>query len=185
MSIIRSGRAEIENFSRSTLYRRYHGGELERIGRGLYIPAGAEAADWDQAEAALLRPESTLSLVSALNYYGLTDQIPDALDVAIPRGTRPPVTSGAIRWRQFDHATFLLERSEIPIAGTSERIGIYSAERTIADCFRMRSSIGYEVPRDALKEWLRRGGKPADLMRIASSLPRSKAPVLQALDILS
>lgn len=185
MSIIRASQTEAENLSRSTLYRRYHGGDLERVGRGLYISADARVADWDQAEAALLRPESTISLISALNHFGLTDQIPDALDVAIPRGTRSPVTSGAIRWRQFDRETFFLERSEITIAGTGESIGMYSAERTIADCFRMRASIGYEVPRDALKEWLRRGGKPADLMRIASMLPRSKAPVLQALDILS
>lgn len=35
--------------------------------------------------------------------------------------------------------------------------------------------------RDALREWLRRGGKPARLIEIASHLPRAKSPVLDNL----
>ena len=38
---------------------------------------------------------------------------------------------------------------------------------------------------DALKEWLRRGGKPNTLMRIALQLPRAKTPLLHALETLS
>ena len=34
-------------------------------------------------------------------------------------------------------------------------------------------------------EWLRRAGKPARLMEIASRLPRAKSPVLQALEMLA
>lgn len=47
------------------------------------------------------------------------------------------------------------------------------------------ASTGYEIPREALKEWLHRGGKPAKLMRIARALPRSTEPVLDALEILA
>ena len=44
-------------------------------------------------------------------------------------------------------------------------IGIYSAERCIVDAFRfLAGDVGYELGRDALREWLRRGGKPAQLM---------------------
>lgn len=50
------------------------------------------------------------------------------------------------------------------IYGSSQMIGIYSPERAIVDCFRLRSSVGYEIARDATKVWLRRGGKPAGLM---------------------
>jgi len=55
-------------------------------------------------------------------------------------------------------------------------IGITSPERSIADAFRLRGETGYELGRDALKEWLRRGGKPARLIEIASRLPRAKGP---------
>ncbi len=126
-----------------------------------------------------------MCLVSALAHYDLTDEIPDALDVAIPRGTRTPRTQGAIRWHHFAKETFDLGRKEIMIPGHSQVIGIYSPERTIVDCFRLRSAIGYEIARDATKEWLRRGGKPAQLMQVATELPRAKSVVLNTLEVLS
>ena len=86
---------------------------------------------------------------------------------------------------RFEAATFKLGRDEILIPGSSQHIGLYSAERTIVDCFRLRSTVGYEVVRDATKEWLRRGGKPAELMAFATQLPRAKAPLLQTLEVIT
>lgn len=170
---------------RSALYRGHAEGRWNRLGRGIYLPADAPAMDWDQLEAATRRPEATLCLLSALAHYDLTDAIPDALDIAIPRGMRAPMTEGAIRWHRFDLATFELGREEILISGSSQHIGLYSAERTIVDCFRLRSSVGYEVARDVTKEWLRRGGKPAELMEFATQLPRAKAPLLRTLEVIT
>ncbi|MGI8393771.1 type IV toxin-antitoxin system AbiEi family antitoxin domain-containing protein [Leucobacter sp. W1038] len=170
---------------RSALYRGHAEGRWDRIGRGIYLPADAPAIDWDQLEAATRRPEATICLLSALARYDLTDAIPDALDVAIPRGMRTPMTESAICWHRFDAATFKLGRDEILIPGSSQHIGLYSAERTIVDCFRLRSTVGYEVVRDATKEWLRRGGKPAELMAFATQLPRAKAPLLQTLEVIT
>lgn len=56
---------------------------------------------------------------------------------------------------------------------------------SIADTFRLRYEVGYELARDALREWLRRGGKPARLIEIATRLPREKSPVLQTLAMLA
>jgi len=120
-----------------------------------------------------------------LAYHDLTDTIPVALDVAIPRGSRTPVSTGAIAWHHFDRATFQIGRDETIITGSDQTIGIYSSERSIADAFRLRGNVGYELARDALREWLRRGGKPAQLIDIASRLPRAKSPILQALQILT
>lgn len=170
---------------RSALYRDARSGAWARIARGIYLPADAPASDWDQLEAVTRRPEATICLTSALAHYDLTDEIPESLDVAIPRGKRAPVVNGAIRWHRFDLDTFELGRELIQITGSGHEIGIYSPARTIADCFRLRSSIGYEIARDATKEWLRRGGKPATLMQIAAQLPRTKTPVLQALEMLT
>jgi predicted transcriptional regulator of viral defense system len=171
--------------SRSALYRGARAGWLDRIARGIYLPAEASAADWDQIEAATRRPDATICLISALAYHDLTDAIPPALDVAIPRGSRTPASTGAITWHQFDRATFGIGREQITIPGSNQTIGIYSSERSIADAFRLRGAVGYELARDALREWLRRGGKPARLIQIASRLPRAKSPVLRALDMLA
>ena len=119
-------------------------------------------------------------VTSAHTLYDLTD----ALDVAIPRGARRPATRSAIRWHLFAAATFDLGRREIPIPGAEQTIGIYSAERCIVDAFRLRGELGYELGRDALRRWLRRGGKPASLMAIASELPRASKPLLDTLQAI-
>jgi predicted transcriptional regulator of viral defense system len=171
--------------SRSALYRAANTGKYERIARGLYLPADAAAADWDWIEAASRRPEATICLTSALAQHELSDIIPSALDIAIPRGTRAPAADSAIAWHHFAASTFDLGREAIPILGTDLMIGLYSAERSIADAFRLRGEAGYELGRDALKEWLRRGGKPASLLAIAARLPRAKGPILRALEALA
>ena len=173
--------ARDSGLSKSGLYRAVNAGHFDRIARGLYRPADAPAADWDWLEAASRRPDATICLASALAHHDLTDAVPAALDVAIPRGARIPATNSAIRWHLFAKATFTLGRSDISIPGDTKTIGIYSPERCIADAFRLRGELGYELGRDALREWLRRGGKPASLMAIAIQLPRTKQPLLDAL----
>ncbi|MDO4784770.1 MAG: type IV toxin-antitoxin system AbiEi family antitoxin domain-containing protein [Propionibacteriaceae bacterium] len=171
--------------SRSGLYRAARSGAYERVARGIYLAADAPAADWDLIEAAMRRPDATICLTSALAYHDLIDAIPDRLDVAIPRGSRTPATEAAITWHRFDAATFDTGRGSIAIPGTDLRIGLYSPERCITDAFRLRGQLGYEVARDALREWLHRGGKPAALLRMAEQLPRAKAPLLRALEALA
>ena len=186
MTIIPLGAAE-QPRSRSALRRAAVTGRLDRVARGLYLPSDAPTTDWEWLEAAARRPDATICLTSALAYHELTDAIPDALDVALPRGARRPATDAAIRWHLFDAATFELGRQTIAVPGTrgAMTIRIYSPERCIADAFRLRGSLGYEAGRDALREWLRRGGKPADLMLFAQQLPRAKRPLLDALQVLT
>lgn len=171
--------------SRASFYRAARKGEIERIARGIYIAPDAPPADYDLIEAATRRPDATICLTSALAQYDLIDTIPARLHIAIRSRSRTPATTGAIQWHQFDRATFDLGRELIPVEGTSSSIGRYSAERSIADAFRLRGEIGYEIARDALKEWLRRGGKPAALLELAEQLPRAKRPMLTALELLS
>jgi predicted transcriptional regulator of viral defense system len=178
------GQAAKAGLSRSGLYRAAAAGRFERIARGLYRPADAASADWDWIEAASRRRDATICLTSGLAYYDLTDEIPRTLDIAIPRGSRIPAGDGAISWHLFDPATFSIGRDAIEIPGTRIPICIYSAERCIVDAFRLRGEVGYELGRDALREWLRRGGKPARLMEIATVLPRAKGPILRMLEAL-
>lgn len=184
MSVVTPASAAKNGLSRSGLYRAARAGRYDRIARGVYLSSAA-VADWDLVEAAARRPDATICLISALVQHDLSDAIPESLDVAIPRGARPPATKAAIAWHHFDVASFELGRVDMVIPGVDLSIGIYSPERCIADAFRLRGQFGYETARDALKEWLRRGGKPADLMAVAARLPRARTPVLQALEVLA
>lgn len=184
---LRAKDAPCKGTSRTALWRAWNRGDLDRIFRGIYRRSDAPAADWEWIEAALRRPEATICLTSALAYHGLTDDIPDALDIAIPRGSWVPQTNeGAIRWHTFAAETFEHGRELIAIPGTDElKIGIYSPERCIVDAFRLRGGIGYETGRDALQAWLKRGGKPSALLELATWIPRARTPLLQALTTLA
>lgn len=159
-------------------------GELHVLGRGVYRRSDAELVDLDLMEVALRNSKATLCLTSALAKHGLTDAIPAAHELAVPRGTRPPAVSARVRWHHFDAATFELGREAFKLDAEFS-IGLYSAERSIVDAFRMRAQEGHELANEALKRWLRRrGSQPAALLRMASLLPRSEAPLRHALEVL-
>ena len=81
--------------------------------------------------------------------------------------------------------TFDLGREEIPIPGSDQSIGLYSPERTIADPFRLRGEIGYELARDALKELASPRRETRTPHRLAAALPGAKTPILTALHALA
>jgi hypothetical protein len=66
----------------------------------------------------------------------------------------------------------------------ARKIGIYTAERSIIDAFRLRHLDGADLANEALKRWLRRGGQPSDLLRIAKAFPRALTPLRQTMEIL-
>ena len=183
--VLRPADAASARLSRRGLYRAVHAGRLDRVARGVYREAAATPAEWEWVEAAARRPDATVCLASALAFHDLTDAIPDRLSVALPRGARRPATQSAIEWHLFDATTFDIGRTQVEVPGSGQLIGMYSAERSIVDAFRLRGQVGYDLGLGALREWLRRGGKPAALVDIAEQLPRSLGPLRLALETLT
>lgn len=159
-------------------------GTIEKIGRGVFSAATVNA-DPDLIEVAFRSKHATMCLTSALARHGLTDEIPGTIDLALPRGKRPPAISAPITWHQFDRRTFDLGREHLDI-GSGYQIGIYSAERSICDAFRLRHLEGTELATEALKRWLRRpGSQPSQLLTIAGEIgPKAAEPIRSALQIL-
>ncbi|MBA3741509.1 type IV toxin-antitoxin system AbiEi family antitoxin domain-containing protein [Sporichthya sp.] len=169
--------------SRHGLYRLLDEGELMALRRGLYRRTDAAPVDLDLITAARAAPRATLCLATALAHHGLSDAIPAAPDIALPRGTRAPAGAHA-QWHFFAPETFDLGRGTLVLeVGTA--IGLYSPQRCIIDAFRTRRTEGHELAIDALKEWLRqRGSQPSELMAFAAHWPRVLAPLRSALAIL-
>lgn len=169
------------------LYAMVKAGELEQIAPGFYLRPGElddTSAAW--ASISLRKPSATVCLVSALSMYDLTDDIPFALDIALPRGERHLVARfQPVRWHSFDRATFEVGRTEHRLADTDLSIGLYSPERSIIDAFRLRHVLGAEVANEALKRWLRqRGNAPAALLNIARSFPKAHTALRISMEIL-
>jgi hypothetical protein len=176
--------AQAAGLSKHALYRMRDRGELEQLARGLFRRRDAELVDEDLLEIAVRCPKATLCLQSALAHHGLSDAIPPSHELALPRGTRAPVVCTPVQWHWFEASSFELGRAPLPLDEHTS-IGLYSAERSIVDAFRLRGREGHEVANEALKRWLRRrGSQPSALLELAKGLPRSEGPLRHALEVL-
>ncbi|GAA4382361.1 type IV toxin-antitoxin system AbiEi family antitoxin domain-containing protein [Agromyces bauzanensis] len=156
--------------------------QYERIAPGLFLRAGTvddTTAAW--MAIAYKKPEATICLLSALALHDLTDEIPSRTDIAIPRGSQPLVIHHTpIAWHRFDADTFTIGRTEHALPNGLS-IGLYSAERTIIDLFRLRHEWGSDLAIGALKRWLReRGNSPAALSVLADDFPKARAALQNA-----
>ncbi|VBA59298.1 type IV toxin-antitoxin system AbiEi family antitoxin domain-containing protein [Mycobacterium attenuatum] len=158
--------------------------KITPLARGLY-----RKSDWygdeDLAEIAAKSPRATIALRSALADHNLIDDIPAAVDIAIPRGSWTPHTTIPVRWHHFNPKTFDIGR-EILDTGSARTIGIYNAERSIIDALRLSHREGGDttMANQALKAWLRRGGQPSTLLHMARAFPRAQRALRETLDIL-
>lgn len=157
-------------------------GQIMALSRGLYRKSGWQGDD-DLIEIAARSPNATICLTSALARHDLIDDIPSEIDVAIPRGSWMPQTTAPVRWRHFDTKTFDVGRVALDI-GAHRSIGIYSSERSIIDAFRLQHLEGAEMGNEALRRWLRRGGQPSELLRMARLFPRTIARLRKTLEIM-
>lgn len=169
--------------SRRRLQRMLATGLVERIGHGLYRRTDGEPVDYDLVEIAAKARQATLCLLSALARHELTDVIPTVHDIALPRGAWQPVVSAPVQWHKFDAPTFGIGRGKIRLDKT-HTLGLYDAPRSIVDAFRLRHDVGPEIANEALRRWLRRGGKPAELMRTTKDFPAARSAVLHSLQVL-
>jgi len=176
--------ATAAGMTKHALYQLRDSGAIEALARGIYRRADAELADHGLIAIATAAPLATLCLASALSLHGLSDDIPSAPDIALPRGARAPAVASPARWHHFAADTFHVGRDLRPMDSTIS-IGIYSAERSIIDAFRTRGREGHELGNTALRRWLRRrGSHPADLLDLARHWPRTLTPLRTALDVL-
>jgi predicted transcriptional regulator of viral defense system len=143
-------------------------GELERVGRGLYVPKGAAITEHHTlVEAAARVPHGIVCLLSALRFHELGTQSPHEVWLAVDRKARKPV----VDWPPIHLVRF---SSEALTFGVETRklegvpVRITSREKTVADCFKYRHKIGLDVALEALREYLRSKGRSVDdLVRAA------------------
>ncbi len=144
-------------------------GKLDRTGRGLYsLPKFRVTEFHSLAEAGKKVPKGTVCLMSALRFHGLTTQAPFEVWIAVDvKAQRPRVDHPPLRIVRFS-GNALAEGVEVHRIENIE-VRIYSAAKTVADCFKYRNKIGLEVALEALRDYLRKyRGKTDDLWRYAA-----------------
>jgi predicted transcriptional regulator of viral defense system len=177
--------AKSAGWRKDQVYDLLKSGEIDRVGRGVYVQAGAiDPVHVSLAAATALHATATWCLTSSLTYHGLSDAIPFGTDIALPRGTRHPSGFAHVSWHSFDDVTFSIGRTGLT-AAPGLNLAVYSAERTIIDCFRLIHQEGSDVAYTALNKWVgQRGNSPSSLLTLASSFPKALPRLRQALEVL-
>lgn len=145
-----------EGIGPETLARLVREDAILRPARGLYQLADAPTdASHVLAEACALVPKGVVCLTSALQFHGLTLQMPSAVWMAIDRSAwRPKIDYPPIRFVRFTAAGLAggVERHRIE----GVEVPVTNPARTIVDCFRYRAKVGLDVALEGLREGLRR-----------------------------
>jgi predicted transcriptional regulator of viral defense system len=132
-------------------------GILNRSGRGIYFLANADVTEnHSLAEACKRVPGGVICLLSALRFHGLMTQNPWEVWMAItPASRKPRVDSPSLRIMRFSGEAFKDGVERHRIQGVD--VQLYSAAKTVVDCFKYRNKIGVDVAVEALRDaWQKR-----------------------------
>lgn len=144
-------------------------GKLTQSGRGLYCLPNFKVTEFHSlAEAGKRVPKGTVCLLSALRFHRLTTQAPFEVWMAIDvKAERPRVDHPPLRIVRFSGKALTDSADIHKIEGVEVRI--YSAAKTVADCFKYRNKIGLDVALEALRDYLRKyRGKTDELWQQAA-----------------
>ena len=132
-------------------------GKLERVTRGVYgIPGLAISEHRSLAEVALRAPQGVICLLSALRVHGIGTQAPFEVWLAIEhRSPVPRLDQPKIRPVRMSGAAFTDGVDHLSIDGVS--VPLFTAAKTVADCFKYRNKIGLDVALESLRDgWAQR-----------------------------
>jgi predicted transcriptional regulator of viral defense system len=162
--ISRSRDLEKAGFSRTEIRRLRERGVIERAGRGLYIVPGAVLTEKHQlAEAVRRVPGGIICLLSALRFHNLTTQNPFEVWLAIDRKAwRPKFEHPPVRLVYLSGSAMREGVEKHDVGGVSVRV--FSAAKTVADCFKFRNKIGTDVAVEALRAYRRAQPKRLDAL---------------------
>lgn len=184
LGVLRPKDLEAHGIARTYLTRLCAQGQLQQIGRGLYVPADAEqSADSNLAAVGKRIPAAVVCLLSALRVHGLTTQAPFEAWIALPRHARVPKSAG-LPIRVVRMVPKSLEAGVEKKTVDGVQVSVFDVEKTVADCFRFRSRIGLDVALEAIREYLRRPRRNLEkLLRYAGLVRVQKAigPYLEAM----
>lgn len=159
-------------------------GLLERVDRVMYsIPGALQTEHRSLVEVCKRAPQGVICLLSALQYHGLTTQSPFEVWLAIGESSKiPRISAVQLRIARFSQDSLTAGVETHNVSGAELRV--FSAAKTVADCFKYRNKIGVDVAVEALRDYLRqRKGSIDDLVTYGRvcRVERLMEPYLEAL----
>ena len=180
---LRLSEALARGYSRYQFYQLRDEGLIESVSRGLYRLADLPPIENPDLVAAATRfPQAVLCLISALDWHGITTQIPHQVHLAVERDARLPVLDyPPVAGYRFSGQSFSAGIERVDVDGIT--LNVYNPEKTLADCFKFRNRIGMDVVLEALELYrTRKTFLPGKLMEYARicRVANVMAPYLEA-----
>ncbi|HSI47163.1 MAG TPA: type IV toxin-antitoxin system AbiEi family antitoxin domain-containing protein [Ideonella sp.] len=181
--VLRAADVREHGWSPQLLIRLHQAGKLQRFARGLYGLPDAEATEHQTLIEVCQRvPKAVLCLLSALQIHEIGTQLPHEVWIALPEATQTPALSyPPLRIARLRGAAY--SDGIQTVADQGAPIRVYSAAKTVTDCFKFRNKIGLDVALEALKDaWRSRKVSMAELSRFAriNRVERVMQPYLEA-----
>ncbi len=153
--IVRPRDIEAIGLPREYLLRLHRQGKLNRPTRGIYtLPDADVTGRHSYAEVTKRVPQATVCLLSALVFHEITTQSPASVWIALPKGARTPaLASPSLRLVRLSGPSLTEGIDKHQVEGVTVRV--FSAAKTVADCFKFRNKIGLDVAIEGLKDCLR------------------------------
>ncbi|MDQ3747818.1 MAG: type IV toxin-antitoxin system AbiEi family antitoxin domain-containing protein [Acidobacteriota bacterium] len=174
------------NLPRTYLSRLVEEGLLEKVGYGLYSLADSDIHGMQSwVEVAVKAPKGVLCLLSALAFHELTTQNPFEVWLAVPRDAHRPKIE-FVQTRVFRFAPTVYEAGIETHVINGVEVKVYSAAKTVADCFYYRNTVGLDVAIEALRDaFYRRKATIDEMYRFAEirNVKGAMYPHLYALSV--
>jgi predicted transcriptional regulator of viral defense system len=181
--VLRAADVREQGWSPQLLIRLHHAGKLQRFARGLYGLPDADITEHQTLIEVCQRvPKAVLCLLTALQFHEIGTQLPHDVWIALPEATQAPVLSyPTLRITRLRGDAYSEGIQTVIDHGTPIRV--YSAAKTVTDCFKFRNKIGLDVALEALKDaWRTRKVTMAELSHFAkiNRVERVMQPYLEA-----
>ena len=184
LGIVRPADLEARGIPRGQIYRLVRNGLVERQTRGIYVASRHPiTAEHTLAQVAKRMPGGVICLLTALRLHDLTTQNPAVVWIALSEKARKPrFDYPRLRVARFSGAALTEGIETRRVEGVEVRV--YSAPKTVADCFKYRNKVGIDVAVEALRDFSRRHrGGATELARFARicRVTRVMQPYLDAI----
>ena len=168
LGIVRAGELKAHGIPRGQIYRLVQNGLVVREARGIYVASKHPiTAEHTLAQVAKRVPGGVFCLLTALRFHELTTQAPAEVWIALAEKARKPkLDYPRLRVARFSGRALTEGIEKHRLEGVEVRV--YSAAKTVADCFKYRNKIGIDVAVEALRDFSRRHrGGATELARYA------------------
>ena len=154
--IVRGTELDRLGIHRMHLKRLVDRGLLVQRSRGIYEAAQPRMSEHDSViEVAARAPKATLCLLTALRLHHLTTQNPFEVWIMIDRKARKPsINYPPIRVVRASGLALSTGVKAMKVDGMD--INVTTVAKTVADCFKYRSTVGIDVAIEALRDAWRR-----------------------------